>query len=132
MESKEGRSLDPTWTAEIDAASLGLGYRPSCPDPPRTYYLDGNVALLQPRGVCGVHGPGGAALPPTGSSPGRAAAGSPGGCDDETPIRDYSVAGSPLLLLRWRSLGSHYYYRCRFLLRSGRNGRSRSGTESVS
>lgn len=133
-ELREGLSLDPTWTAERDAAFSGLGYLPSSPDPHRIHYLDGNVALLRPRGVYGLHGLSGAALLPTGSSL-ECAAGCPGDCDrrGEMPTRDYSVAGSSRLL-RWRSLSSHYQprYRRYSHRRSGRNERSRSGTATES
>lgn len=55
-ELKEGRCLDPTWPAGKDAAFSGLGYLPFCPNPRCTHYLDGNVALLRPRGVCELRG----------------------------------------------------------------------------
>lgn len=128
-----GQSLDPTWTAERDAAFWDLGCHPFCPGPRCTYYLDENVTLLLPRGdVCGVHVPSDAGSLLTDSSP-VCAAGSRGDCGrgGETPSRNYSAADSSVL--RWRSLGSRYpqsSLRCSH--RSGRSDRSLSETASES
>lgn len=80
-ELRVGRSLNLTWTAGKDAAFLGLGCLPFCPDPRCTRYLDENVALLRLRDACELRVKSGAAPLRTGSSPGCAAAGSRGSYD---------------------------------------------------
>lgn len=129
----EGRSSDPAWTAVKDAVFSDLGYLPFCPDPHCTHYLGENVALLLPRGVCELRAKSGAAPQRAGSSPGCAAAGSPGSCDHRgaAPSRGCSAAcSSPLL--RWCSSSSRYRpsYRCRCFqrYRSYRNDRNQTET----
>lgn len=115
-----------------------MGCLPFCPDPHCTRYLDENVALLRPRGVCELRAKSGAAPLRTGSSPGcAAAAGSPGSCGHRgaAPSRRCSAAcSSPLL--RWRSSCSRYRlrYHCCCLQRccSCRNDRSQTETATES
>lgn len=114
-----------------------MGCLPFYPDPRCTHYLDENVALLRPRGVCELRAMSGAAPLRTGSSPGCAAAGSPGSYDlrGAAPSRSCSAAGSSPLL-RWRSSGSRYRpryrRRCFQRCRSWRNDRSQIETATES
>lgn len=120
-----------------DVAFLDLGCLPFCPDPRCTHYLDENVSLLRPQGVCELRAKSGAAPPQTGSSLGCAVAGSPGSYDhrDAAPNRSCSAAGSSPLL-RWRSSCSRYQqrYRCHCFqrCRSCRNDKSQTETATES
>lgn len=136
-ESREGQNLDPTWSAGKDAAFSGLGCLPFYPDLRCTHYLDENEALRRPRGVCELRAMSGAAPPRTGSSPGCAAADSPGSCDHRgaAPSRGCSAAGSSPLL-RWRSSCSRcrprYHCHCSRRYRSCRNDRNQTETATES
>lgn len=132
-----GQSLDLTWTAERDAASWGSGCPPFCPDPRCTHYLGENAGLLRPRGVCALRARSDAAPQRTGSSPGRAAAGSPGSSDHRgaAPSQGCSAEDSSPLL-RWRSSCSRYHprYRCHCLQRCrlSRNDKNQTETATAS
>lgn len=86
----------------------------------------------RPRGACVLRVLNGAAPPQTGSSPGCAAAGSPGSCDlhDAGPTRGCSAAGSSPLL-HWRSSCSRCPPRCRCLQRCRSRWNDKSRTETA-